>query len=643
MKLDLDKINNIKSKLDLKKFKINEPLFFNNYLFHYLIIFDKLDILKLDEWPLYKENDEGLNGFFLAAKYNNIKILTHFITKYKKYIYNKNDDNKMFIDYLAYSNILKIINLNLDWDILFKNKLDDILYNLNYQDLLKIFKIYKLENKCLHMIVINPKLNTEQIINILNLFPNEVKLKNNMDQSLIFPVLHINNIKIVKYLISKNIDIDYYTVINTFHPLKTALHIGFMEAYNLIWDHIKSTFNYDLTNKNLENIAHFLLNRGFTDKTSYDILTHSPSSIWHQLDINKRSPLELIISYNFSHFKNILKNKKVNLKYIRNTNYTSSSINSHKIKPYNKNTELWITFLKKLPVYHENNDIIIKEYPYYHYNSFQSTFIDMCFFVLHLNKKYKNVYFPNIINYKILNTNDMDDINLKWPDKILDTNPIFPWIICYKNENEYWIHSELNNLINSIRRSKKYDFIICFLSLQNNKGDLHANIIIYDLNNLTIERFDPYGNFSYFEKYLDDTLEEELTWNTGLKYLKASDFMPVASFQTISDELDPLKQKNGDFGGYCLAWCTWYLEHRVINIHIKPKDLIIKLIKKLSLSKYSFMEIIRNYANKLIIGRNNLLLKLGLNKNIISNMIFDTNTQNKINDYIINNFSKEIK
>ena len=56
-----------------------------------LIIFNKLDILKLTKFPIYKENDEGLNGIFLAAKYENIEMLKYLIETYGDYIYNKND------------------------------------------------------------------------------------------------------------------------------------------------------------------------------------------------------------------------------------------------------------------------------------------------------------------------------------------------------------------------------------------------------------------------------------------------------------------------------------------------------------------------------------------------------------------------
>ena len=44
-------------------------------------------------------NDEELNGFHLAAKYNNYTILNYLIKNYKDYIYNRNDNNENFLHY----------------------------------------------------------------------------------------------------------------------------------------------------------------------------------------------------------------------------------------------------------------------------------------------------------------------------------------------------------------------------------------------------------------------------------------------------------------------------------------------------------------------------------------------------------------
>jgi hypothetical protein len=221
---------------------------------------------------------------------------------------------------------------------------------------------------------------------------------------------------------------------------------------------------------------------------------------------------------------------------------------------------------------------------------------------------------------------------------MLDSNPVFPWIICYTSKDEYWIHHELNNLINAQRRKKKYDFATCYISINSN--GLHANIIIYDFNKLTIERFDPYGDTVYFDKEFDDILEEELTWNTGFIYIKPSDYMPIAGFQSISDELNPLKQKIGDFGGYCLAWCSWYLEHRIINKNIEPKILVNKLLKKLSYSNNTFLENIRNYANNLNKARTEYLKNIGIDNKIISNLYLTNYIENELTESIIESFTK---
>ena len=42
-----------------------------------------------------------------------------------------------------------------------------------------------------------------------------------------------------------------------------------------------------------------------------------------------------------------------------------------------------------------------------------------------------------------------------------------------------------------------------FLSLVFDRM-LHANILIYDFKNMTVERFEPYGNSSLIEDFIDD-------------------------------------------------------------------------------------------------------------------------------------------
>ena len=611
MKINFKKILNITTKDDLINFlpDISKPIFNNNYLFHYLIFFDKLDALKLGKFEIFKENDEGLNGFLLAAKYNNLEIIRYLVIEYPDYIYNTYN-NKNFVDYLKFKNIIELLDLNINWCYLLENKIDKLFYTLNFDELLKLFTVYKPKNHCLHNLVDNIQLSTDQIIKLLNMFKNEINLRDSEDSNIIFNAIHKKDINLIKYLIINNIELDYYTLINTYHPIKVALEIQFYEAYDLIWQKIKHQFNYNLTNMSSENIAHFILKNNYQDKTSLEILTNCSTECWNYLNNNRISPIELLSEYDFNKFNYLLINKKV----------TQEIIN--KVKLINID---WYNFIKTLQLCSYEKIVKLEKYAYTHSNIFQAKFKDVCIIVIYILKKYNNLYIPNFKDNKLLNLIDLDNQNLEWPDPLLEYNPIFAWIICYQNSDEYWIHSELNNLINAQRLFKNYDFAFCYLSLKINDG-LHANIIIYDFNNLTIERFDPYGDTVNFDRELDDILEEELTWNTGFKYLKPSHFLPISGFQVISDELNPYKQKSGDFGGYCLAWCIWYLEHRIKNQTVKPKKLVDKLIKNIILSDNDFMEYIRNYSNNLYNETHlKYLESINISPKIISNTIYPAN------------------
>ena len=145
---------------------------------------------------------------------------------------------------------------------------------------------------------------------------------------------------------------------------------------------------------------------------------------------------------------------------------------------------------------------------------------------------------------------------------------------------------------------KKYDLgILMVIGLPN--GGLHATLVIYDFKRNIIERFDPYGDTSLLDKDIDIILKKELKYDKNIKYCDTSCYFPVAGFQTLSNEDNIFNQKMGDFGGFCLAWCLWYIEHRLKNININPKILIRKTLNKIMEMKLKPDEYIRNYANNI--------------------------------------------
>ena len=63
MKFNIQKMMDIKTPKDLEKINLNKPVFYKNYLFHYLIMFDKLELLKINKHPVFQFNEENLDIF----------------------------------------------------------------------------------------------------------------------------------------------------------------------------------------------------------------------------------------------------------------------------------------------------------------------------------------------------------------------------------------------------------------------------------------------------------------------------------------------------------------------------------------------------------------------------------------------------
>jgi hypothetical protein len=354
----------------------------------------------------------------------------------------------------------------------------------------------------------------------------------------------------------------------------------------------------------------------------FDIMKCADSDTWNQMNNKKDIPLKLITNLDYNIYSKIIID--ANIKILQ-------EILSFDIKGK------WKELYNKLPVYKEDNhDIKMINNKYTHSTLFQAKFADVAIYLLYLNNKYKNLYIPNTKSY-LLNNLTFDN-GIPYSDNVLSKEPVFPWIISFYSENEYNIHPYLNKLIKNNYESKKYDMAVVFLSLIYDEL-LHANILIYSFKNKTIERFEPYGNTNMIENYIDDTLEEELTWDTGFKYIRPKDYLPYTSFQLISNEMSPINMKPGDFGGFCLAWCLWYLETKLQNINIDSKILVEKLIKKLMKNDIKPIEYIRNYSNDINNQRIKYYKKVGINTKEISNNYITSRNMEKITENLINNFT----
>lgn len=348
-----------------------------------------------------------------------------------------------------------------------------------------------------------------------------------------------------------------------------------------------------------------------------EILKLCDNECWNQPNINNITPLDLLVNLDYKIYSSIIITNKISIS--RNIIERLNKSNFKNEMKYNN----WIELYKKLPKYIlEDDNIIMDNSNYIHSTLFRSTFQDLGIYIIYLNDTFNNLYIPNM-NYNLLNNLTFDD-TFTFQADIIKKEPIFPWTISYFSENEYYIHPYLNNLINSTRRNNNKDIAIVFLCINYEDIIFHANILIYDFKKMTIERFEPYGNTNNIlvDDMIDNIMEEELTWNTGFSYKRPKDYLPYIGFQNISDENNKDNIKPGDFGGFCLAWCLWYLECKLKNLNVDSKILVDKLIKKMLNSELKFSEYIRNYSEKINNEKNKYLKEIGVNDKEMSNSNF---------------------
>jgi hypothetical protein len=655
MKFNLDKIVNIKTKKDLIDFNHDKdkPIFYNNFLFHYLIILDKLDLLKLDEHPIYKLNEDGLDGFMLAAKYDNISILKYLLKKYPDYAQNHNKEGLHFINFFKNPN--KLISImkefpKIDWYYLFKFKNESsidffsfFISMLEFENLNWFLSQYKNFTTIyvLKAIVLNETITDVQKKKIFDKFSNEeINSKDYENIGLILTLINLEDYNLIEYFLTKKIDLEYILkpithFITPIYFILSKLSLGnnakLEKILELIWEWIDIDLNF--IDKNGDTYTTFVLTLSNKNTSSIYkkiimwILKNSPHSNWNKVNVNKENSLFYLINKPFKEYSPLIKNIKLDTKLKnRNNKDIFDILNENYEASKNKDFLKWKELLEKSKpsITEENINIDLEVHKYQHFTKFTATMIDIIIYFIHLSKKYKNLYIPKIYG----NNSDRKD---------------FPFIVNYDDNLKILdINPKLNVLINDIRREKSYDYALLFLSLTLENDLKHASILLYDFNNLTLERFETYGNDGIDNK-MDDYIEEELTWNTGFKYLRPNDYLPKPSYQALSYEGNE-SLKAGDFGGFCLGWCIWYVEHRLKNPKIEPKILNQKTLEKLLRLDDTLTEFIRNYSNKLFDCKLKIVKNICpnnecINEKNISNLYMTKEDEDKIINFAKDFFS----
>ena len=616
----IKKISKIKNKKELKKISINKPIWNKNYLHHYLAYSSRMDLfLSLDhkKVPIKTKDNNGDTIFHILAKNGNINFLKKVIELYPEYIYELDSNNSSFLNYIMndLSNVKIIFNLLEKFKPKWKYLLEQIdnnnttpilnaIYTNNVALMKYLFKKnYVVLDKKYYNIkapliayIINNNLKEKQIIELFKLVSDRIDLKkiiDNFGYNLVFGAIEYNYFELLKYFKKQNLMMDYIAPISTAQPFRFAYRTNRFKIAKYILN--TNEVDPDKINKYGDNLAHFLLgvkiwggNVGMKSNWELEKKILPQVKNWHTANIYGDTPFHYLVQLkNIKKYIDILpKTIYVNFEQVDKDGKTIEKI-------ANKKTLKLLNKFKKYELTEKN--ILIKSNKSCDINMYHANLHDISIYLIYLFKKYKNLTLPYLhrtsYTEKFLNTN--------FNQEMLHKNEnLFPWLIYWHSEDNYIIHEELNLLINKYRRNNKYEYVIVFLSIRFEET-FHANIFLYDLKNLTIERFEPLGNLKILDEKLDDIMKHELTWNTGMTYLSPKKFMNEACFQTISDETALYNQKPGDFGGYCLAWCIWYIEMRLTNSSIPCNKLVEKSINQLLKKSVEFIDYIRSYANLL--------------------------------------------
>ena len=127
-------------------------------------------------------------------------------------------------------------------------------------------------------------------------------------------------------------------------------------------------------------------------------------------------------------------------------------------------------------------------------------------------------------------------------------------------------------------KNSKVRFIIAALDLRSTEVWIgHANFLIYDKADNTIERFEPYGaaGESVWEGYVDfrtEELDRQLKIELIDKLKLAAHYLPPLEFcPRIGPQLTESVGYSFDAedpGGFCAAWSLWYTDLRMSNPHM---------------------------------------------------------------------------
>lgn len=676
-----DKIKEIISKDKELDLNIHDKQY--NFIIHYIILYNQLDILQLlleNNTRIDMLDRDGKNILYIPIKYNYIDALKLLI-KYNNTIIGISIlDNRDILGRTCLHYCVSLNNIEC-MKILLESNADPYIKDNQFNNILELaikeqnveiikFLLNKMELK---FVSLNNETILQQSLKINNsLIYNLIVSKNiNLDTqekkyglSILHQSISSNQFELTKKLIELNADVniqDFYG--NT--PLMYAVIDHLNNIINLLLNNSKLSFN--LTNIEGETALHIILKnkiysvnniKTFIINTDLNIQDNNGNTCLYYLNKNN-----LIEKYN-----DILKTKDLDI-FIQNKNNEIIDIDldlviesyyNYLIKNQDKllvDWEIWCSKtefdnIKKVDCKNKIKNIITKEkrsLPKINNDNLildNGIFVNNCFFtgapidilfgLVFLYEKFNIIDlildYPLTVNKELESSYKSHGINYNYKLDFcnFEINWLFQKIIIPN-----YFNNEIKNKI------KNNNYIIIPLGIEQSNG-VHANILFYDVKNKIVERFEPYGarppiNLNYNPILLDKLLEYKFkSFDENIKYIRPHDYLPVIGFQLLETANNLTCRRIGDPNGFCAVWCIWWIYHKIKNINIQSKLLAEKLIKQIKFSNQSFKTIIRNFSKNITDIRDKYLDKYKLDINDIMVGNYDDKQINNIEKDILN-------
>jgi ankyrin repeat protein len=314
------------------------------------------------------------------------------------------------------------------------------------------------------------------------------------------------------------------------------------------------------------------------------------------------------------------------------------------------------------------------------YGLFNPTQMNYIMFMLYLQKNHSNLFVPQR-DYDAdlkkdqqyvmeMTTYPLSSIQETFNEiQLFDHVRFFshsPHLITWHDSNIYLINSDLANILkkqNEADPDTTRRFVMIKLLIVLTENANHANCLIYDRKKKEAWRFESYGLTDMVKdgNIMDTTLQGLLESVYGkIKYYGPSSYLSNIKFQLADNEDFTIAKSLGDPGGYCLAWCIWFIDVICSNLHGESDEPTVKYLmhnyitrarlqdimyepidiksktsaKNVTKSPNIYLEYIRQYGHYLDQQKNAIMKEIGVSESTYYKFSVKSRDMDKIDSYL---------